>query len=68
MPEHIKENLSVAELNYYQRYLDAVDAYNKNVSRVNNIDLTVDLSPPKELFIEVRVNRDYGSVTLPESG
>ena len=68
MPEHIKDNLSVAEINYYQKYLLAIDSYNKRLSEVNNIDLTVDLSPPKELFIEVRVNRDYGTVTLPESG
>ena len=68
MPEHIKDNLSVAEINYYQKYLMAVDNYNKHLSEVNNIDLTVDLSPPKDLFIEVRVNIDYGTVTLPESG
>tara|TARA_B110000285_G_C14868759_1_gene488144 strand:+ start:527 stop:736 length:210 start_codon:yes stop_codon:yes gene_type:complete len=33
-----------------------------------HIDLTVDLNPPKELFIEIRVNKDYGTVDLPESG
>ena len=32
------------------------------------IDLTVDFAPPKDLFIEVRVNKDYGTVMLPESG
>ncbi len=32
------------------------------------MDLTVDLTPPKTLFIEVRVNGDYGTVRLPESG
>ena len=34
----------------------------------NMIDLSVDFNPPKDLFIEVRVNKDYGNVTLPESG
>lgn len=33
-----------------------------------SIDLTVDFNPPKDLFIEVRVNKDYGTVILPESG
>lgn len=28
----------------------------------------VDLAPPKELFIEVRIKKDYGAVVLPESG
>ena len=32
------------------------------------LDLTVDFAPPKDLFIEVRVNKDYGTVMLPESG
>ena len=32
------------------------------------MDLTVDLTPPKELFIEVRINKDLGSMMLPESG
>ena len=33
-----------------------------------SIDLTVDFNPPKDMFIEVRVNKDYGTVVLPESG
>ena len=32
------------------------------------MDLTVDLAPPKELFIEVRVLKDQGQLHLPESG
>ena len=68
MPEHIKEKLSVAELQYYQNYLGALETYNKSLSLKNNIDLTVDLTPPKELFIEVRIQRDYGTIMLPESG
>ena len=32
------------------------------------MDLTIDLTPPKELFIEVRVKKDMGMVILPESG
>ena len=26
------------------------------------------MTPPKELFIEVRVKQDFGTVVLPESG
>ena len=39
-----------------------------SLSSMNNLDLTVDLQPPKELFIEVRIKKDYGTVMLPESG
>jgi hypothetical protein len=34
----------------------------------NNIDLTAGFNPPKDLFMEIRVNKDYGIVMLPESG
>ena len=33
------------------------DEYNPS-----SMDLTVDFNPPKDLFIEVRVHRDYGTV------
>ena len=68
MPEHIKEKVTPAELTYYQKYLDMIDEYNKSLSLNNNIDLTVDMTPPKELFIEVRIKQDYGTIMLPESG
>ena len=67
LPEHIKEKLSPAEIAYYQRYIEAINEYNKSLNGLN-IDLTVDMTPPKELFIEVRVKQDYGTVMLPESG
>ena len=68
MPEHQKEKISVGELTYYNSYIDMIDEYNKSISQQNNIDLTVDMKPPKDLFIEVRVKTDYGTVILPESG
>ena len=32
------------------------------------MDLTVDMNPPKDLFIEVKILKDHGTVILPESG
>ncbi len=69
MPEHIKEKLAPAEVSYYQKYLEAIDEYNKSLTMgALALDLTIDMTPPKELFIEVRVKQDYGTVMLPESG
>ena len=73
MPDHLGEKLSHAEMEYFKFYSDNIDSYNKAVSNMfsndsNNIDLTVDFNPPKDLFLEVRVNKDYGNVILPESG
>ena len=69
IPAHIAENLSPAEINYFDSYVEALDTYNKEYAPFcSGIDLTVDLTPPKELYIEVRVKKDYGEVLLPESG
>ena len=73
IPDHLIEKMSPAELQYFKTYLENLETYNKSVSNMfsndsNNIDLTVDFNPPKDLFIEVRVQKDYGMVVLPESG
>ena len=69
MPDHINENLSQSERLYYKEYLSAIDQLNKDYSfGSSSLDLTVDLTPPKELYIEVRIKKDYGAVMLPESG
>ena len=73
IPDHLLEKISPAETQYFKTYIENLDNYNKAVSNMfgndnNHIDLTVDFNPPKDLFIEVRVNKDYGTVMLPESG
>ena len=55
LPEHIKEKMNPAEITYYQKYLDLIDEYNRSISLNNNIDLTIDMTPPKNLFLEVRI-------------
>ena len=73
VPDHILDNLSPAETAYFKTYIEAIDGYQKSLgemltSQNNSLDLTVDFTPPKDLFLEVRINKDYGSVVLPESG
>ena len=73
IPDHLLDKMSESEVRYFKDYLENLDNYNKQISTMfgtqsNHIDLTVDFNPPKDLFIEVRVNKDYGTVTLPESG
>ena len=65
LPQHIGENMSPSEHKYFEDYIEALDTYNKSSC---GMDLTVDLNPPKELFIEVRVKKDMGVVILPDSG
>lgn len=68
MPPHIGQNLSPSELQYFESYCEQLDTFVNEYSNFCNLDLTVDLTPPKELFIEVRIKKDLGQMILPESG
>jgi len=63
-PQHIKDNMSAGELTYYTDYCKLLDAYNTSLSKQCNMDLTKDVTPPKELYISVRVLVDQGRVLL----
>ena len=68
LPPHILAELSPSEVNYFNQYVESIDAVSKEYAQFTALDLTVDMNPPKELFIEVRVKKEYGQVVLPESG
>lgn len=60
--------MSPSEVQYFESYCEQLDSYVGEYSNFCNLDLTVDLTPPKELFIEVRIKKDLGQMILPESG
>lgn len=55
----ITENLSHPEQDYYKQYQDLVLDFK---SELSGIDLSVDLEPPRDLFIDVRVLKNGGEV------
>jgi GINS complex subunit 1 len=67
MPAHVANHLSRDELTYYDTYNKLVSKYSTEAVKCN-IDITTGLTPPTELFVEVRVLEDCGEVVLPESG
>lgn len=60
---HLAENMSAPETTFLNQYNKLLADYCDKVQ----LDLTADLHPPRDLFIEVRVLRDCGSV-LTDSG
>lgn len=58
LPADVKANLSEPETAYFQRYNKDLASYMRSV----NVDLTSDMLPPKSLFIQVRVKKDYGEM------
>ena len=68
MPAHTKEKLHPAEIQYFRKYGESLDKLSQDLFETNNMDLTVDMAPPKDLYIEVRILQACGKITLPESG
>lgn len=60
---HLADNMSAPEADFLAAYNRLLASYSDKV----DLDLTADPRPPQDLFIEVRVNRDCGSV-LTDSG
>jgi len=58
LPEAIRALLSAHELQYFHDY----DALLVHTMGQMGLDLTSDLEPPKELFVEVRVVQDCGEI------
>ncbi|CAB4272763.1 unnamed protein product [Prunus armeniaca] len=61
IPEEIQEKLSHSEKEYFKKHSEALKSY---MSRVV-LELAVDMVPPKDPYIKVRVLDDMGEVELP---
>eukprot|EP00040_Diaphanoeca_grandis_P029743 m.174832 g.174832 ORF g.174832 m.174832 type:complete len:192 (-) comp31786_c1_seq3:437-1012(-) len=62
LPVHIKENLSLHEIDYFTEYSKGLNTYMQSVG----LDLCSDSLPPKDLYIEVRVLEDLGEIATEE--
>ncbi|XAR50568.1 hypothetical protein NMG60_11004923 [Bertholletia excelsa] len=60
LPEQIQEKLSKSEEEYSKRHSTTIKSYRSEM----DIDLAVDMVPPKDPYIKVRVLDDIGSIAL----
>jgi GINS complex subunit 1 len=60
LPPSVKQNLSSMELDYYDNYKKILHRY---MNSIGNIDLSVNIQPPKSLMIEVRAIQDCGIIS-----
>ena len=58
LPEEVKINLCEPEMEFFNKYNKSLAGYMRAVGT----DLTADMSPPKSLYIEVRVVEDHGEI------
>lgn len=58
IPAELKANMGPTEIEFFQSYDDILGEYMRSV----NLDLTANVTPPKEPFIEVRALQDCGEI------
>merc|ERR1711971_639073 len=63
LPAPLKENLSPQELSFSTKYNRNLSSYMQAVG----VDVSADLHPPKELYIQVRCLQDHGEL-VTENG
>ncbi|MQL80749.1 hypothetical protein Taro_013201 [Colocasia esculenta] len=56
LPEEIQEKLNFSEKEYFKNHSAAIESYMSEL----DLDLTVDIVPPKDPYIQVRVLDDIG--------
>ncbi|KMZ72587.1 hypothetical protein ZOSMA_161G00360 [Zostera marina] len=60
LPKEIHEKLNYSEEEYFKNHSTAIESYMSEL----DLDLTVDMIPPKDPYIQVRVLYDIGDVLL----
>lgn len=65
-PDEKREQLSEAELEYAKKYERALASYSRTLG--SNLDLTVDMLPPRSVQVTVRSLEDLGSILTVDSG
>ncbi|CAL9091500.1 unnamed protein product [Musa textilis] len=62
LPQEMQEKLNYSEEEYFKNHSAAIEAYMAEM----DLDLTVDMVPPKDPYIRVRVLDDIGEVCLDD--
>nr|GME09076.1 DNA replication complex GINS protein PSF1 [Ipomoea batatas] len=62
LPEEIEEKLSSSEKEYFKNHSKTIQEYMSKL----DLDLGVDMVPPKDPYIKVRVLKDIGTVVLSD--
>lgn len=60
LPQEIQEKLNYSEEEYFKNHSAAIESYMSGM----DVDLTVDMVPPKDPYIQVKVLDDIGDVLL----
>ncbi|XP_008556431.1 DNA replication complex GINS protein PSF1 [Microplitis demolitor] len=66
LPPEISVNMLSLETQWFQAYNKSLATYMRSIGDNQGLNLTVDMVPPKSLYIEVRCLVDYGKFELDD--
>ena len=66
-PEHLSKNLDDKEKKYAEDYSNLLKKYSKSYT-VAELDVTKDVTPPSDLFVEVLAVEEIGKVKTKHGG
>lgn len=66
LPTEITANLLNAEVQWFQNYNKSLATYMRSIGDDHGLNLTVNMSPPKTLYVEVKCLTDFGKLELDD--
>lgn len=66
LPSEITSNLLNAELQWFQNYNKSLATYMRSIGDDYGLNLTMNMSPPKTLYVEVSVRRSFTCLDVAE--
>ncbi|XP_071631087.1 DNA replication complex GINS protein PSF1 isoform X2 [Temnothorax longispinosus] len=66
LPTEITVNLLNAEVQWFQNYNKSLATYMRSIGDDHGLNLTVNMSPPKTLYVEVKCLSDFGKLELDD--
>ncbi|XP_012522970.1 DNA replication complex GINS protein PSF1 [Monomorium pharaonis] len=66
LPTEITANLLNAEMQWFQNYNKSLATYMRSIGDDNGLNLTMNMSPPKTLYVEVKCLSDFGKLEIDD--
>ncbi|XP_011648205.1 DNA replication complex GINS protein PSF1-like isoform X1 [Pogonomyrmex barbatus] len=66
LPAEITTNLLNAEIQWFQNYNKSLATYMRSIGDNHGLNLTMNMSPPKTLYVEVKCLSDFGKLELDD--
>ncbi|XP_015667651.1 DNA replication complex GINS protein PSF1 [Protobothrops mucrosquamatus] len=66
LPNAVRFHMSADEVLWFNQYKKSLATYMRSLGGGDGLDLTQDIKPPKNLYIEVRCLKDYGEFEIDD--